>query len=75
MKDDKYISLVTKIIHEEKIKYAVPVYDLHYLSNISDDDVALTINESQFLELVLLRIQGETINMHHIKKSRSLSNN
>ena len=34
--------LVTKIIQEERIKYAVPVYDLDNQSNISDDDVALT---------------------------------
>ena len=54
LKDDKYISLVTKIIQEEKLKYAVQVYDLNYLSNISDDDVALTIDDGQFLELVLL---------------------
>ena len=73
LKDDKYISLVTKIIQEEKIKYADLVYDLNYLRNISDDDVALTINDSQFLELVLLRIRGETIKYasYHEKRHRA----
>ena len=56
LKDDKYIRLVTKIIQEDKIKNAAPVYELNCLSNISNDDVALTINDVQFLELMLLRI-------------------
>ena len=61
LKDNTYISLVTKIVQEEKIKYVLPVHDLDYMSNISDDDVVLAINDGQFLELVLYQIQGETI--------------
>ena len=60
-KDDKYVSLVNKLIQEEKLKYAVPVYSLHHLQTASDEDIAFTINSSNFLEMLLLRIRGETI--------------
>ena len=61
LKDDKYVSLVNKLIQEEKLKYAVPVYILHHLQTASDEDITFTINSSNFLEMLLLRIRGETI--------------
>ena len=53
------MSLVTKIIQEQKLKHAFLVCDLNYLSSISDDDFALNIDDGQFLELVLFRIRGK----------------
>ena len=60
LKDDKYVSLVNKLIQEEKLKYAVPVYSLHHLQTASDEDITFTINSSNFLEMLFLRIHGET---------------
>ena len=47
-------SLVNKLIQEEKLKYAIPVYNLNYL-NMSSEDIAFTINDGNFLEMLLLR--------------------
>ena len=46
---------------QEKLKYAVLVYSLHHLQNVSNKDITFTINNSNFLEMLLLRIRGETI--------------
>ena len=61
LKDDKYISLVNKLIQEEKLKYAIPVYNLNYLNIMSSEDIVFTINDGNFLEMLLLRIRGETV--------------
>ena len=48
LKDDKYISLVNKLIQEEKLKYAIPVYNLNYLNIMSSEDIVFTINDGIF---------------------------
>ena len=30
----EYVNLINRIIGEEKLKYAIPVYNLHYLKNV-----------------------------------------
>ena len=61
LKDKKYIHLINTLIQEEKLKYAVPVYDPNYLTIIPDEEITFTINDANFLEMLLLRIRGETI--------------
>ena len=68
LKEQEYINLVNSIIQEEKYKYALPVYNLRYLDIAPDDDVNFTVNDGQFLELLLLRIRGETIKFASYRK-------
>ena len=76
LKDDKYVSLVNKLIQEEKLKYADPVYSLHHLQTASDEDIKFTINSNNFLEMLLLRIRGETIKYatYHKRQDNELEN-
>ena len=68
MKEQEYIDLVNSIIQEEKYKYPLPVYNLRYLDIAPDDDVNFTVNDGQFLALLLLRIRGETIKFASYRK-------
>ena len=60
LKNSEYLNLINKIIKEEAIKYTVPVYDLMYLEK-NYNDITFTIGCDVFLEMLLLRIRGETI--------------
>ena len=72
LKDQEYLNCVKKWINDEKIKYAVPVYNLEKIHNIPDGSLHLTIDYDQFLEMILLRIRGETIKYaSHQKKKRN----
>ena len=51
--------MINNAIREEYIKYALPVYNLTYISVDSFSDIVLTINS--FLEAMLLRVRGESI--------------
>ena len=62
-----YLELVNKIIHEEKIKYALPVYDLNYITS-TNNKIEMTIEDDAFLEALFLRIRGETIKFSTTKK-------
>ena len=61
------MELVNKIINEEKLKYAVPVYNLNYITSTSDK-IEMTIEDDAFLEALFLRIRGETIKFSTTRK-------
>ena len=67
LKDENYLELVNNLIQEEKINYALPVYDLDFLK--ANDNIKMSIDSDQFLEVLFLRIQGETIKFATNKKS------
>ena len=56
LKDTNYVKLVNEIIDNEKIKYAVPIYNPNNILNLNETDLHLTINDSLFLEMLLLSI-------------------
>ena len=60
LKNIDYINLINNLIDEEKHKYALPVYNPDYLKN-TYKNVAFTIDLDLFLEMLYLRIRGETI--------------
>ena len=64
---ETYVELVNKIINEEKLKYAVPVYNLNHIINTSDK-IEMTIEDDAFLEILFLRIRGETIKFSTTRK-------
>ena len=63
-----YLNLVNKIIQEEVLKYAVPVYSIQHIKE-NPDSISLILDDELFLEVLLLRIWGETIKFaSHLKK-------
>ena len=60
--------MINSVIQEEKEKYAIPVHSLEYLHQAPNDLVQFTISDGQFLEMLLLRIWGETIKLASLKK-------
>ena len=60
LNNPEYVSHIRKVIEEEKVKYSVPLYNLDYLKN-NFDDFEMTIGKDLFLEMLLLRMRGETI--------------
>ena len=68
LKDMEYINLINKSIQEEMAKYAVPVYNLDNINEILEEHIDLTISEDLFLEMLVLRMRGETIKFSSYKK-------
>ena len=56
-----YINIVNKVFDEEKVKYALPVYRIESIPVIPEFQLQLTVDDNLFLEVLLLRIRGETI--------------
>ena len=66
-----YLSLVNQIIQEEKFKYSLPVYSKKYIEE-NFQDISFTITDESFLEMLLLRIRGETIKFSsHLKRKQN----
>ena len=77
LKDQEYIAFVKNWIRDEKLRYAAPVYNLENIHNIPDDNLHLKIDYDLFLEMLLLRIRGETIKYasHKKKLRKEIENN
>ena len=60
LKNKDYLDTINMCIEEEKMKYAVPIYNLDYLMN-NQDTIELIIEKDMFLEMLFMRIRGETI--------------
>ena len=54
--DMEYINLANESIQEEVTKYAVLVYNLDNINEISEEHLDLTITEDLFLEMLVLRM-------------------
>ena len=67
LKQNDYLKLMNRIIHEEKVKYSIPVYDIKYLEN-NDEDIQVVISPDLFFETLLMRIRAETIKYASILK-------
>ena len=61
LSDPEYLLKINDAIRDEYIKYAVPVYNVTYITVDAFPEIALTINSEKFLEAMLLRLRGETI--------------
>ena len=63
------MELVNKLIEEEKQKYAVPLYTTEFLKNNSSE-IQMTVDPDVFLEMLILRIRGETIKFASSQKKK-----
>ena len=72
LRNKNYLELINKIIQEEKVKYALPVYNMNYVTG-SNETIEFTIPSNLFLETLFLRIRGESIKFAiHLKKNNYL---
>ena len=69
LESPEYINLINKIIEEEKLKYALPIYNPTFLKS-HHAKFEMTIDDDLFLETLVLRIRGETIKFSSMKKNR-----
>ena len=59
---------INKIIQEELLKYAVPVYSIQHIKE-NPTSISLILDDEMFLEVLLPRIRGETIKFaSHLKR-------
>ena len=67
-----YLKYVTKIIEEERVNYALPVYNIAHIT-ANNSNIDLTISYDLILETLLMGIRGETIKFaSHLKKKRDI---
>ena len=71
LEDKDYVDLIKNIIHKTKIEYATFPYDKENIHKISDNELQFIIDDSQFLEMLLLNIRSQTISFCKQKKKRS----
>ena len=70
LQNKEYIQLVKNLIKEEIVKYAVAVYSQTFLNTSGcEKEMQLTIDDSTFLEVLLLRIRGKLLNMPRFTKN------
>ena len=72
LKVKEYLILINNFIDQEKLKYAVPVYIPENVMQISDFNINFTISDSEFLELLLMQIRGETIRCSTFLKKQEM---
>ena len=70
LKDLEYVNLINKTIDDEIIKYITPVYNINNISEIPQENINLTINDDLFLEMLVLRMRGETVKYSSYKKKK-----
>ena len=71
LKNKDYLNLINHSIEDEILKYVVPVYNLDELKNISAEHIHLRIDDRLFLEMLYLRIRGDSIKFaSHLKKKQ-----
>ena len=73
LKDKEYLIHINDLIDREKLRYSLPVYNPVNLTAVPDLSINFTINESQFLEVLLFQIRGETIKYATSVKQKKLS--
>ena len=73
LKNKDYLDLINKFITEEKFKYALPICSCEYIN--TNYDIHLTIESELFLEVLVMRIRGETIKFgSYLKKQQTRCN-
>ena len=69
LKDKDYLDLINRIIDEEIINYALPISIVNFLKE-NYKNISFTIDDDLFLELLFLRIRGETIKFSSFSRKK-----
>ena len=62
LKDQNYINIINILIDNEISNYALAIYNPKYLTG-NYKDVMFTIYDDLFLEMIFLKVCGETIHV------------
>ena len=55
LQNTEYIQKVNLAIEEEKLRCALPVYNIDSIKNIPDEDLQFTIADDLFLEVLIFK--------------------
>ena len=72
LQNTDYINTINNVIQEEVMKHALPVYDINFLQN-NNGDIHFKIDNDLFLELLFLRIRGESVKFASVLKNRLIT--
>ena len=69
LKQKEYLNLINNAIQDEIFKYAIPVYNINFLNNPANyGNIDLVIDSDIFLEVLFLRLRGESIKFATFQK-------
>ena len=71
LSDINYLNIINDKINEIKTQYALPIYNIENINNISNTDLQFTINDQLFLDTLLMEIRGKTISYSCYKKKET----
>ena len=72
LKDKEYLININNVIDREKLRYAVPIYNQDNITKLHDSCIEFTISDSDFLEILMLQIRGETIRYASALKKKTV---
>ena len=73
LNDIEYVNSINDLIDQVKSEYMVPIYNIDNISNISNSELQLVINDQLFLETLLMKIRGKTISYSSSKKKLNIN--
>ena len=73
LKETEYIEKIKTVIAKTIYQYAVPVYEEDYVRN-HGASVEFTINDTLFLDILLVNIRSETVHYSRTKEKRRRAN-
>ena len=59
LRDKHYVEMIKEKLMDIKEQYAVPVYNLGNINNISNQNIQFILNDQLFQETILMKIGGE----------------
>ena len=69
LKQKEYLNLINNTIQDEIFKYAIPVYNINFFNNPANyGNIDLVIDSDIFLEVLFLRLRGESIKFATFQK-------
>ena len=67
LKDDEYVETIKSVVTKTVQQYAVPVYEHSHIRDHAED-VEFTINDTLFLDILLVNIRSETVYYSKVKE-------
>ena len=74
LKDIEYAEAIKSKTEEIKGQYAIPIYNMNNLNNITDAELQFTINDKLFLDTLLMELRGKSISFSCFKAKQRNNN-
>ena len=75
LRNKSYVELINNAIHETTLKYIVPIYNLDKVCDIPTNEIRFTIDDSLFLDTLLMNIRGKSTGIRFSGKEKRKQNN